>query len=334
MKIQHNFQLQSFNSFRTKATAKMFAAPESTDEIVELLKQYPSEEKLVLGNGCNLFFTKNFDGLVIKPMISGINILQENNEYVEIEVGASEDWDQLVEYCVNKGWSGIENLSLIPGAVGAAPIQNIGAYGTEVKDVIVEVRTIEIDTQKTKIFSNTSCNFEYRNSIFKQTRRYIITSVVFRLSKSFTYHEKYIDLKNELANISSPTLKQVRDAIIKIRMRKLPNHLELPNAGSFFKNPIINTTEKDLLIEALPNAPIYKVDNNYFKTSAAFLIEQAGYKGKRNESGKVGTYENHALIIVNYGSEDGNDIADFMHEIQQVVKYKYNIELEAEVWVF
>lgn len=334
MNLHHNFQLQPLNSFRTKATSKLFASPESTEEIIELLKQYPNEEKLILGNGCNMFFTKDFDGLIIKPMMSGINILEENSEYVEIEVGAAQDWDELVDYCVNKGWSGIENLSLIPGAVGAAPIQNIGAYGTEVKDVIISVNTIHISTQKEKTFSNAECEFEYRNSIFKQTREYIITSVVFRLNKSFTYQEKYVDLNKELSNNTSPSLKQVREAIIKIRTRKLPNHLELPNAGSFFKNPIITTTEKEALIKLLPNAPIYNVSDNCFKTSAAYLIEQAGYKGKRNDSGNVGTYENHALIIVNYGSEDGNDIADFMNEIKQVVKEKYNIELEAEVWVF
>lgn len=332
MDIQHNFQLQTYNSFRTKATAKLFAKPRTIDEIIELLKQYPNEKKLILGNGCNLFFTKPFDGLVIKPIISGISVIDDNAENVTIEVGAAQDWDELVEYCVNRGWSGIENLSLIPGAVGAAPIQNIGAYGTEVKDVIVKVKTIEMATQAIKEFNNAECEFEYRNSIFKQTRNYIITSVIFQLSKSFSYREKYIDLKVELAHTPSPTLKQVREAIISIRKRKLPNHLEIPNAGSFFKNPIITTTEKDSLLEALPSAPIYNIDTNSFKTSAAYLIEQAGYKGKRK--GNVGTYENHALIIVNYGSDDGNDIADFMHEIQKVVKTKYNIELEPEVWVF
>lgn len=332
MNILHNFQLQTYNSFRTKANAKLFAQPSSIDELIKILKQYPNEEKLILGNGCNLFFTKDFDGLVIKPMMKGITIINDNDDYVDIEVGATEDWDELVEYCVKHNWSGIENLSLIPGSVGAAPIQNIGAYGTEVEDIIISVKAVEIATNEVKLFNNINCNFSYRNSIFKQTRGYIITSVVFRLSKSFTYQEKYIDLKNELSHTPSPNLQQVREAIINIRKRKLPNHIEIPNAGSFFKNPIITIKEKDRLLEILPDAPIYSINESHFKTSAAFLIERAGYKGRRK--GNIGTYEHHALIIVNYGSDCGQDIADFKQEIEEVVYSKYNIKLEAEVWVF
>lgn len=332
MNIQRNFQLQDYNSFRTKANAKIFAQPQTINELKALLNKYPNEEKLILGNGCNLFFTKDFDGLVIKPMMSGITILNENDEYVEIEVGAAEDWDKLVNFCVRNNWSGIENLSLIPGSVGAAPVQNIGAYGTEVKDVITQVNTIEITSGQIKTFDTFDCRFGYRNSIFKETRKYIITSVVFRLNKSFIYQEKYVDLKNELKDISSPSLQQVRDAIINIRRRKLPDHIEIPNAGSFFKNPIINNGEKEKLLKKLPNAPIYEVDQNLFKTSAAFLIEKAGYKGKQN--GNVGTYKNHALIIVNHGTNCGQDISNFKQEIQDAVKTKFDINLEAEVWIF
>lgn len=332
MNIQRNFQLQDYNSFRTKANAKIFCQPETIIELKAILNEYPKEEKLIIGNGCNLFFTKDFDGLVIKPMMSGITILNENDEYVEIEVGAAEDWDKLVNFCVRNNWSGIENLSLIPGSVGAAPVQNIGAYGTEVKDVIKQVNTIEITSGQIKIFDTFDCRFGYRNSIFKETRKYIITSVVFRLNKSFIYQEKYVDLKNELKDISSPSLQQVRDAIINIRRRKLPDHIEIPNAGSFFKNPIINNGEKEKLLKKLPNAPIYEVDQNLFKTSAAFLIEKAGYKGKQN--GNVGTYKNHALIIVNHGTNCGQDISNFKQEIQDAVKTKFDINLEAEVWIF
>lgn len=330
--IHHNFQLQPYNSFRTRAEAKIFATANTIDELKNILKKYPNEEKLVLGNGCNLFFTKNFDGLVIKPQMEGISIIGNTDEYVDIEVGAAQDWDQFVEFCVERGWSGIENLSLIPGSVGAAPIQNIGAYGVEVKDVITEVNTIEIATGAVKTFKNSECNFEYRDSLFKKTRQYIITSVVFRLSKSFVYHKKYKDLKHELSATPLPTLRQVRDAIIRIRKRKLPSHIELPNAGSFFKNPVLSKTEKDNLLTKLPNAPIYPVANDSFKTSAAFLIEQAGYKGKR--IGNVGTYINHALIIVNYGTNNGQEIENFKHEIQKSVNDKYDILLESEVWIF
>lgn len=332
MNIKHNFQLRNYNSFRTEALAKLFCAPESVDEIIELLKLFPSEEKLILGAGCNLFFTKDFNGLVIKPNLKGVTILSENEDWVEIEAGAAEDWDDFVNHCVSNGWSGIENLSLIPGSVGAAPIQNIGAYGTEVKDVITAVKVIEIATGDQMIFENENCIFEYRNSIFKQTRKYIITSVVFKLNKSFTYHEKYVDLNNELKSIRHPSLSQVRDAIIKIRTRKLPDHMELPNAGSFFKNPILTSKQKENLQNLISDIPIYNIGENRFKTSAAFLIEKAGYKGKR--TGDVGTYEKHALIIVNYGTPDGKQISRFMQEIQQVIRNDYGIDLEPEVWVF
>ncbi len=334
MIIKRNYQLQQYNSFRTKAEAKLFAEINNIDQLKEIIKLYPNENKLVLGNGCNLFFTHNFDGLIIKPIISGINIISETIDSVYIEAGAGQDWDALVEYCVNKGWSGIENLSLIPGSVGAAPIQNIGAYGTEVNEVITEVRTVDIPSAEEKIFKNEECGFDYRNSIFKQTRNYVITSVVFRLNKSFTYKEKYTDLNNELKNITSPSLSQVREAIIRIRKRKLPNHIELPNAGSFFKNPIINKEASEHILVIHPNAPIYEVGNNLYKTSAAFLIENVGYKGKLNLKENVGTYKNHALIIVNYGTDNGNDITEFMQEIQSAVKMKYNIQLEPEVWIF
>lgn len=332
MQVEKNIQLKAYNSFRTEAVAKLFGKPESAKDITEILKQYPDEEKLILGSGCNLFFTKDYDGIVIKPNITGIKTLSEDDFGIEIEVGAAEDWDSFVEHCVTNGWAGIENLSLIPGSVGAAPIQNIGAYGAEVKDVITQVNTIDIDTEEVVVFDNKSCMFDYRNSIFKQTRKYIITSVVFRLSKSFTYRERYIDLNNELQSIASPTLSDVRNAVIKVRTRKLPNHIDLPNAGSFFKNPILTSQQKETLLNILPNAPIYNAGEQLYKTSAAFLIEKAGYKGKRN--GNVGTYEKHALIIVNYGTSKGKDIAAFMQEIQKVVQAKYGITLEPEVWVF
>lgn len=332
MNIQHNTQLQTYNSFRTQAVAKLFAQTETIEELLEVLQKYPNEEKLVLGNGCNLFFTKDYNGLIIKPSMKGIRIINKTTNHVDIEAGAAEDWDDFVDYCVTKGWSGIENLSLIPGSVGAAPIQNIGAYGTEVKNVIVTVNAVDITTGNIISFNNEDCLFEYRDSIFKKTRRYVITSVVFRLNKQFTYVEKYIDLKKELEGISSPTLLQVRNAIINIRNRKLPNHKVTPNAGSFFKNPILTSADKDELLNILPEAPIYDYKNNLFKTSAAYLIEKAGYKGRR--SGNVGTYPNHALIIVNYGTNSGEDIADFMKEIQKTVDSEFKIKLEPEVWIF
>lgn len=332
MNIQHNIQLQSYNSFRTKSVAKLFAQPETVEELQKTLQTYTNEPKLILGGGFNLFFTKDFEGLVIKPAMKGVKILSENVDFVEMEVGAAENWDDFVSHCVSHDYSGVENLSLIPSTVGAAPIQNIGAYGTEVKDVIVRVKAIELESGKLMEFSNPECEFDYRNSIFKRTGKYIITSVVFRLSKSYQYKEKYVDLSHELEDTPNPTLSQVRDAIVRIRTRKLPDYTVLPNAGSFFKNPILTKEEKEKLLTLLPDAPVYNAGEESFKTSAAYLIEKAGYKGKRK--GNVGTYEHHALILVNYGTENGQEIADFMHEIQNTVFQKFGIALEPEVWMF
>lgn len=332
MKIQHNKQLQQYNSFRTKAVARLFCEPQSVDELSEILKSFPDENKLILGAGNNLFFTKDYDGLIIKPAMYEINIISDDENFVEIEAGAAVEWDNLVEECVSKGYSGLENMSLIPGSVGASPIQNIGAYGSEAKDTITLVKTVDIKTGEQKVFTNNECRFGYRDSIFKQTRRYIITSVIFRLSKSFTYEEKYVDLSRELKGNLTPSLSQIREAIIAIRSRKLPDVNKLPNAGSFFKNPILTKEEKEALQKKIVDVPIYNIGENSFKTSAAFLIEKAGFKGKSN--GKVGTYENHALVIINLGTEDGNDILNFAQEIINEVDKQFGIILEPEVWIF
>ncbi len=332
MKVQNNIQLQSYNSFGTKAIAKLFCEPETQEELSEVLKQYSNEQKLVLGAGYNLFFTKDFDGIVIKPSMKNIEVIWEDEDHVEIEAGAGVEWDKMVEDCVLKGYAGIENLSLIPSSVGASPIQNIGAYGSEAKDTIVLVKAVDLITCKYIEFTNSECQFGYRNSIFKSSCRYIITSVVFRLSKSFTYKEKYIDLSRELKDVETPTLKQVRDAIVKIRTRKLPDAKTLPNAGSFFKNPILTLEEKNSLQRIVVDAPIYNIGDNNFKTSAAFLIEKAGFKGKRK--GMVGTYEHHALVIVNYGTNIGKEISDFANEIQEEVLKLFGIRLEPEVWIY
>lgn len=332
MKIQHNKQLQQYNSFRTKAVARLFCEPQSVDELSEILKSFPDENKLILGAGNNLFFTKDYDGLIIKPAMYEINIISDDENFVEIEAGAAVEWDNLVEECVSKGYSGLENLSLIPGSVGASPIQNIGAYGSEAKDTITLVKTVDIKTGEQKEFTNNECRFGYRDSIFKQTRRYIITSVIFRLNKSFTYEEKYVDLSRELKGNLTPSLSQIREAIIAIRSRKLPDVNKLPNAGSFFKNPILTKEEKEALQKKIVDVPIYNIGENSFKTSAAFLIEKAGFKGKT--IGKVGTYENHALVIINLGTEDGNDILNFAQEIRNEVDKQFGIILEPEVWIF
>ena len=332
MNIRHNIQLKPYNSFRTQAFAKLFCEPTTVDELSKIIKRYPEEKKLIIGGGFNLFFTKDYDGLVIHPQIKGTNILYEDANLIEIEASASENWDNFVEHCVNNNYAGLENLSLIPSSAGAAPVQNIGAYGAEVKDVITLVRTINIHTGEQKDFTNENCEFEYRDSIFKRTGDYVITSVVFRLKKQFTYKEKYVDLTNELKGNKYPTMKDVRDAIIRIRTRKLPDYKLLPNAGSFFKNPYLTYEQKENLLVKLPNATIHNLNENCFKTSSAFLLDKAGYKNKRE--GLVGTYKHHSLIIVNYGTEEGKDIVNFVEQIQNSVHSQFDIWLEPEVRIY
>lgn len=335
MEYYRQTQLKDYNSFKTEAFAKLFCSPQSVEELRKCLSDYPNEKKIIVGGGCNLFFTKDFDGLVIHPQIKGLREIsdeEEEDEDIFIEVKASEDWDEFVEYCVDRGFAGLENLSLIPGTVGAAPIQNIGAYGAEVKDVIREVVAIDMDTNEVVSFSNIECEFAYRDSIFKRTNRYVIISVIFHLKRTFTYTPKYFDLNKELEEIEEPTIKDVRDAVIRVRQRKLPDEKLLPNAGSFFKNPYITKEHADRIILDYPDLPAFLQKDGLVKTSAAFLIDKAGFKGKR--IGNIGTYPNQPLIIVNYGSSDGNDIVSFMNEVKESVRHIFNIELEPEVRIF
>lgn len=335
MEYHRQTQLKNYNSFKTEALAKIFCRPRNVDELRKCLSEFPSEKKIIIGGGCNLFFTKDFDGLVIHPDMKGLREIsdeEEEDEDIFIEVNASEDWDGFVEYCVERGFAGLENLSLIPGTVGAAPIQNIGAYGAEVKDVIREVVAIDIDTNDVVSFSNVECEFGYRDSLFKRTNKYVIISVIFHLKRTFQYTPKYFDLNKELQEIAEPSIKDVREAVIRIRQRKLPNEKILPNAGSFFKNPYITQEHADKIILDYPDLPAYIQKDGLVKTSAAFLIDKAGYKGKRD--GNIGTYQNQPLIIVNYGSPDGNDIVFFMNEIRKTVKHIFDIELEPEVRIF
>lgn len=328
----YNIQLKPYNSFQTEAIAKVFCEPSNVEELRQCLLDFADDDKLIVGGGCNLFFTKDFDGLVIKPNLYGKKILPSplnNIDNVHIEVMASEDWDELVEFCVNEGYSGLENLSYIPGTVGASPIQNIGAYGAEVKDCIYKVTTLNKETFEIEEFFNEECQFEYRDSYFKRSNKYIIISVEFCLSKKYNYTPKYADLNKELENVPNPTIKDVRDAVIQVRKRKLPDQRELPNAGSFFKNPYLSNEIADILKQEYPELPLYPVNEDILKTSAAYLIDKAGYKGK--QIGRIGTYPKQALIIVNYGSTNGNEIVSFMKEIQSVVAEKFNIQLEPEV---
>lgn len=328
-------QLKDYNSFKTEALAKIFCRPTSVEELRQCISDYPHERKLVIGGGCNIFFTKDFDGLIIHPDIKGLREVsdeEEEDEDIFLEVNASENWDELVAYCVERGFAGLENLSLIPGTVGAAPVQNIGAYGAEVKDVVREVVAIDMETGEVVSFSNAECEFAYRDSIFKRTNKYVIISVIFHLKRTFVYTPRYFDLNKELEDIEEPSIQDVRDAVIRVRKRKLPDEKVLPNGGSFFKNPYISQELADKIHVDYPDLPAYPLKNGLVKTSAAFLIDRAGYKGKR--VGDIGTYPNQPLIIVNYGSADGNEIVHFMHDIRKTVKEKFEIELEPEVRIF
>lgn len=332
MEYYRQVQLKDYNSFQTEAKAKLFCSPKNVKELRQCIADHPNEKKLVIGKGCNIFFTKDFDGLVIYPQIKGIREMSDEDDEEEeifIETNASEDWDSFVAYCVEQGYAGLENLSYIPGTVGASPVQNIGAYGAEVKDVIREVVAVDINTGEVISFANHECEFGYRDSIFKRKGNYIIVSVVFHLKRTFTYVPKYFDLNKELEEVEEPTIQDVRDAVIRVRQRKLPDEKTLPNAGSFFKNPYITQELADKLRVNFPDLPAFPHKDGLVKTSAAFLIDKAKYKGKR--SGNVGTYPNQPLIIVNYGTTDGNEIARFMNEVRAAVKDTFGIELEAEV---
>lgn len=333
MEYYRRFQLKEYNSFKTEAYAKLFCKPSNIEELKKCLADYPNEKKLILGGGNNLFFTKDFDGLVIKPEFYGLReSSDDDDDDVYIEAMASEDWDEFVQYTVDNGFSGLENLSLIPGTVGAAPVQNIGAYGAEVQDCIREVIALDVHSGEITSFTSAECAFAYRDSIFKREGKYIIISVVFHLKQSFKYVPKYFELNKELEDIEEPSVKDVRDAVVRIRRRKLPNEKELPNAGSFFKNPYITIVQAEEIKKQFPDLPCYPYRDGWVKTSAAFLIDKAGYKGKR--VGDIGTYPKQPLIVVNYGTTDGNKIIEFMHEVQAAINKIFMIDLEPEVRIF
>jgi UDP-N-acetylmuramate dehydrogenase len=335
--IQHNISLQSLNTFHCEAIAKHFCIIRSTKELTDAI-HWANENKLkvlTLGGGSNIIFTKDFDGLVLKMEIKGVQKLAEQDQIVTLKVGAGENWHHFVQYAIEKGWSGIENLSLIPGTVGASPIQNIGAYGVEVKDVIKNVEVYDLLENKMKTISHHECQFGYRDSIFKQNKdRYIIVAVVFQLSTITHLHLEYGAIREELhhRSIKNPNLKDVSNAVIAIRQSKLPNPLKIGNAGSFFKNPIIDSLKHEELTRAFPQIVTYPIDNNYYKVAAGWLIENAGFKGKND--GKVGTFEKQALVLINYNNATGKDVMAFSEEIIKEVQKKYDLTLEREVNIF
>jgi UDP-N-acetylmuramate dehydrogenase len=335
MTVQNNVSLRPYNTFGIDATAKYFAEVSSIEQLQDILQnpEYQNIERLILGGGSNLLLTRDFEGVVIKIAIKGIEKLKEDDENIWLKVGAGEVWHDLVMYCVSHNYAGVENLSLIPGTVGAAPMQNIGAYGVEIKEVFESLEAIEIKTGKSRIFTKEECQFGYRESVFKHEVKgeYVIVTVNFKLSKTPVYHVEYGAIKDTLAEmgINDLSIKAISDAVISIRQSKLPNPAEIGNAGSFFKNPEIPKAQFDLLKEQFPTIPSYPVNEQTVKVPAGWLIEQAGWKGQR--FGNIGVHAKQALVLVNFGGGHGNEIKELSQKIQDSIKEKFGIQLHAEV---
>ncbi|RED48288.1 UDP-N-acetylmuramate dehydrogenase [Seonamhaeicola aphaedonensis] len=334
MHIKQNISLKPYNTFGIDVNAKFFVSVSSIDELKQVLALQDFPNKLILGGGSNMLLTKDFNGLVLHINLKGIKIISETSQYVIVKANAGENWHKFVLWCLDNNFGGIENLSFIPGNVGTAPIQNIGAYGVELKDTFVSCEAMNLQDQSIKTFTKSDCNFGYRSSIFKTEakEKYVITSVDFRLTKqNHTLNTNYGAITSELHNmgVKHPTIKDVSNAIIAIRERKLPNPKEIGNSGSFFKNPVISKELYATLQENFCDIPSYPVSEKEVKVPAGWLIEKAGFKGKRFDD--YGVHKNQALVLVNYGNAKGEDILKFSKLIQKTIKRLFNITIEAEV---
>jgi UDP-N-acetylmuramate dehydrogenase len=331
--IEKNISLKPLNTFGMHVVAKEFASIESKQDLAKILKTNLSN-LLVLGGGSNMLLTKDVDALVLHINIKGIEVVSVYENNVRVRVAAGENWHEFVSWCLDKNYGGVENLSLIPGNVGTAPIQNIGAYGVELKDTFISCEAMNIQTQELRAFTKEECDFGYRNSIFKEELKgqYIITSVIFELtSLQHTIKTNYGAIKSELKNdgIENPTIQDISKAVISIRNSKLPNPKVLGNSGSFFKNPVISCSEFELLKIQFPKIPYYKVSETNVKIPAGWLIETAGFKGKT--FGNYGVHNKQALVLVNYGNASGKDILELSEKIQEAILIVFDIVLESEV---
>ncbi len=334
MEILTHYPLKKHNTFGISAYATAFVAVHTVSELTKVLQENSDKKLFVLGGGSNMLLTQDIDALVIHTDLKGKEVVWQDDYKVHIKAMAGENWHEFVLYCIDQGFGGIENLSLIPGNVGTTPIQNIGAYGTEIKDTMVSCEAIDIATRELVTFNNADCEFAYRESVFKGRLKdkYIITSVTFGLTK--TNHRiniSYGDIAAELTkhNIVIPTLKDVSNAITAIRKSKLPDPKELGNSGSFFKNPIITIEQFERIYVLHPTMPHYTLDDTYVKVPAGWLIEQCGFKGKR--FGDAGVHAKQALVLVNYGNATGQEILDLSKNIQDTVFETFGIHIEAEV---
>ncbi|MDB5021672.1 MAG: UDP-N-acetylenolpyruvoylglucosamine reductase [Pedobacter sp.] len=332
--VEENVSLKKFNTFGIDVKASLFVNITTEKELWELLQSNTTKNQplLVVGGGSNILFTQDFEGLVIKMSISGIHTVEQGND-IFITAGAGVVWNDLVMYAVNNEYAGLENLSLIPGTVGASPIQNIGAYGVELKDVFYSCKALEVNTGAEKEFKYEECAFGYRDSVFKRDLKgkYIITAVTFKLSKSPKLNVQYGAIQTELEKrqILQPSIADISSVVSEIRVSKLPDPSTIGNAGSFFKNPVIDHTRYEKLILDFPNVVSYPFGNDTFKIAAGWLIEQCGFKGMI--SGQTGTWKNQALVLVNHGSATGSEVYEFSEHIINTVEAKYEIRLEREV---
>lgn len=333
MQLLQHYSLRSFNTLKVEAKADFFCTITQVSDIAELAQQpaYLNSEKLVLGGGSNILLLGDYPGYVLHNTISGVTLESETDQYVDLRVGGGENWHALVQYCVAQGWGGIENLALIPGTAGAAPVQNIGAYGVELKDVLVSLCCVELNSGELKTLTNAECEFGYRDSVFKRQlkNQFLISSILIRLQKKPQLKLGYGEITQQLQlkNISQPDLQDVFDTICEIRAKKLPDPAVLPNAGSFFKNPLITATQFSVLTQQFDAIPHYPAPNQQIKLAAGWLIEQAGWKGKG--LGAVRMYEKQALVLVNEGGS-GADVIRLAQQVQQAVREKFQVELEIE----
>ena len=333
MKIKDNISLKPFNTFGIDVKAAEFGSICSVGDLKDILNTNPSD-LLILGGGSNLLLTKDVDALVLQINIKGIRVVSRLENRVQVEVAAGENWHEFVCWCLKENFGGLENLSLIPGNVGTAPIQNIGAYGVELKDSFVSCEALHIQTQELKVFTKEECNFEYRDSIFKQELKgqYIITSVVFELSsQQHLLKTNYGAIESELKStgVETPTIQDVSKAVISIRNSKLPDPKIIGNSGSFFKNPVVSGSKFQILQSQFQDIPHYNISEDSIKIPAAWLIDTAGFKGKT--FGNYGVHSKQALVLVNYGGASGKDILNLSLQIQNAVKLIFDIKLETEV---
>ena len=334
MEILNHFSLKNYNTFGIEANAKQFVGVHSVADLKTVLIENKTKNKFILGGGSNMLLTQDIDALVIHIDLKGKKIIEENDDFVWVESQAGENWHEFVLWTINQNFGGLENMSLIPGNVGTTPVQNIGAYGTEIKDTFVSCSAIKIDTLEIKNFSKEECHFGYRESVFKNEVKdqYIITSVVFKLTKrNHKINISYGDIASELEknNITTPTLKDVSTTVIAIRQSKLPDPKVLGNSGSFFKNPIVLKSDFEKINQKFPEMKFYEISETEVKVPAGWLIEQAGFKGKRY--GDAGIHKNQALVLVNYGSATGQEILNVSKEIQDTIFRTFGISIEAEV---